>query len=370
MTTEDLVNKLVQYSTQLYSRQWEKWQLLAAGAAAVVLLMLVVRHRRKTRVHVTELRERSPIIGIRLAKRSRIGIRKFRWKVFVTDGLIALVLLSFLSALSVWILGQEAARLEGPAKHAAASVARRAANLIGVNQRAGAEVESLDREESEIDKRIWPLYVKYKNKYALLPVGGEYVELLCFDPEEEGRLYKHGCADAGPSLPDWGIGEYGAIPPRRILQVLGPDEMLVAGFVSEDGRVVHFKGWPTDGLIDGRPWPYEPGIVDPQQGEKAMEVAVVGTYRYRTLIGAPANIPSVVPLELFRMGVTPDQFKGLLLSNVELPEDLQQLRSDIMAIPAAHSNEALPARTQPKLSDSAAAGRRAGSGFKLPPASS
>ncbi|MHC4681780.1 MAG: hypothetical protein ACYTEK_24200 [Planctomycetota bacterium] len=370
MTTEDLVNKLVRYSTQLYNGQWERWQLLAAGAAAMVLLMLAVRLRRKARAHVTELGERSPIIGIRLAKRGGIGTRRFRWKVSLTGGLIALVLLSFLSALSVWILSQKAARLEGPAKHAAASVVRRAANLINRNQRAGAEVESFDREESGIDKRISPLYAKYKNKYALLPVSGEYVELLGFNPENESRLYKHGYADAGCLLPDWGVGEYGAIPPRRILQILGPDGMLVAGFVSEDGRIVHFKGWPTDGLTDGQPWPYEPSMADPKQDEKAMEVAVVGTYKYRTLIGAAANIPSVVPLELFRKGVTPDQFKGLLLSNMELPEDLQQFRSDIMAIPATYSDETLPARTQPKLPDSAGAGRRAGSGFKSPPASS
>ncbi len=69
MILENVVNKLTEYSMLLYYRQWERWELLTMAAAAVFLLLLVGGARRKVKANVRQLRERSPIIGIRLAGR-------------------------------------------------------------------------------------------------------------------------------------------------------------------------------------------------------------------------------------------------------------------------------------------------------------
>jgi hypothetical protein len=68
MTIEGLINKLTQYSSWLYYRQWGRWELPAVAIAVLVLLLLAVRTKRKVS-NVKQIRERSPIIGIRLAGR-------------------------------------------------------------------------------------------------------------------------------------------------------------------------------------------------------------------------------------------------------------------------------------------------------------
>lgn len=73
MILENVVNKLTECWTLLYYRQWEKWELLTIGAAGVFLLLLLGGARRKVKANVRQLRERSPIIGIRLAGR---GVRR------------------------------------------------------------------------------------------------------------------------------------------------------------------------------------------------------------------------------------------------------------------------------------------------------
>ena len=69
MSVESFINRLTQCFSWLYYRQWERWELLTIAIMALVLLSLVVRAKRKARTEVRQLRERSPIIGIRLAER-------------------------------------------------------------------------------------------------------------------------------------------------------------------------------------------------------------------------------------------------------------------------------------------------------------
>jgi len=72
MTLESFINRLTQYCSLLYTRQWERWELLTIAAVAMILLLLVMRGRRKVRFRRTSahhLYERSPIIGVRLAQR-------------------------------------------------------------------------------------------------------------------------------------------------------------------------------------------------------------------------------------------------------------------------------------------------------------
>ena len=70
MTVESLINRLTQYASWLYYRQWERWELVAVMIAAAVLVLLLGVHR-KTRTNIRHLHERSPIIGIRLAEHGR-----------------------------------------------------------------------------------------------------------------------------------------------------------------------------------------------------------------------------------------------------------------------------------------------------------
>jgi hypothetical protein len=338
MTVEGLMERVSHYSSWLYfERNWGRWEV-AIAVAAVALLILVVIARRRARVRVRQLRERSPIVGIRLAQRRGTGIKKSHWREF---SLIVMIMF-----LSVFLLALRMLNQDGTSTAISAS---------GVITETVMQAKALFGGEDAVNTKVDPFYQKYgksyqkyKNKYALLPVSRVYVELLNFDPEDESSPWIHGHEDAGDSLPDWAVGEYGVIPPRRIVQILGPDEMLVAGLISEGGRVVHFKGWPTEGLVSGQAWPSDPYGPDPDEERAPTEVAVVGTYKYGTIIGTPATVPSAAPLELFRKGVTLEQFKDLLLSKAELPEDLQQIKSEMLADVAKYSDKHRPARTRPK----------------------
>lgn len=338
MTTEYLVDKFTQYSSQLYHEwSWGRWEL-AIAITAVFILALMVKARRKVRANVRQLRERSPIIGVRLAERRRIRIRKSHWR---ECSLIVVIMFLSVLLLSLRLLDQGGTWKAESAKKVITE------NVVQANALFGGE-ETTNTKIEPFYQKYEKLYKKYKNKYALLPVSRVYVELLSFDPEDKSSLRRNGYEDAGHPLPDWAAGEYGVIPPRRILQILGPDEMLVVGFISEGGRVVHFKGWPTEGLMNGQPWPFDPHGMNPDEEREPTEVAIVGTYRYGTVIGAAATVPSAVPLQIFRKGITPEQFRDLLLSKAELPEELQQFKSEMSAHEAKYSDEPRPARTQPK----------------------
>jgi len=69
MTVEGLINQIAEYARWLYYRQWARWELVAIAIIALSLLLLVGNARRKARANVRRLRERSPIIGVKLAHR-------------------------------------------------------------------------------------------------------------------------------------------------------------------------------------------------------------------------------------------------------------------------------------------------------------
>ncbi|MFH1717703.1 MAG: hypothetical protein ABIF19_10155 [Planctomycetota bacterium] len=69
MTVEGLTNEITEYARWLYYRQWERWELLTIAIIALALLLLVGNARRKARANIRRLRERSPIIGVKLAQR-------------------------------------------------------------------------------------------------------------------------------------------------------------------------------------------------------------------------------------------------------------------------------------------------------------
>lgn len=70
MTVNNLIYKLTKYFSWLYFRHWERWELLIIVLISLVLLLLIIWQQRKgtTRsVYANKIRERSPIIGVKLA---------------------------------------------------------------------------------------------------------------------------------------------------------------------------------------------------------------------------------------------------------------------------------------------------------------
>jgi hypothetical protein len=71
MTVEGIINRLSGYFSWLYYRRWERWELLAIAIAASVVLILIVRAHLKVAANAKRFRERSPIVGVRMAGHGR-----------------------------------------------------------------------------------------------------------------------------------------------------------------------------------------------------------------------------------------------------------------------------------------------------------
>lgn len=71
MTVQRIVNRLEDFFSGLYYRQWERWELIAIALVAAVILLLVVRARLKVSANERRHRERSPIVGVRMAHHGR-----------------------------------------------------------------------------------------------------------------------------------------------------------------------------------------------------------------------------------------------------------------------------------------------------------
>lgn len=181
------------------------------------------------------------------------------------------------------------------------------------------------------------LYARYR--YSFVVLDGKYVRLPILDLQEKGDLTSLAPSKAGHISLAW------------IVQVLGPEEMLVrvftpakskktttpsralrrAGVAAGQGALelrnrwrranqfkkglstshyplVRFKGWPTKGLTDDALW-------RPEGGE---QIAVIGTWRYRTSDGGSRTVLNAIRLEQARKGITKQQFRDLLQSGVNL----------------------------------------------------
>ena len=71
MTVEGIINRLSGYFSWLYYRRWERWELLAIAISASVILILIVRAHFKVAANAKRFRERSPIVGVRMAEHGR-----------------------------------------------------------------------------------------------------------------------------------------------------------------------------------------------------------------------------------------------------------------------------------------------------------
>ena len=71
MTVDGITNRLSEFFSWLYYRRWEKWELLAIAITALVVLILMVRAHLKVAANAKRFRERSPIVGVRMAEHGR-----------------------------------------------------------------------------------------------------------------------------------------------------------------------------------------------------------------------------------------------------------------------------------------------------------
>ncbi len=82
MTVNNLIDKLIKYFSWLYFRHWERWELLIIVLICLVLLLLIIWQQQKgttKSVYVNQVRERSPIIGVKLAdNRSHLKIEDLK----------------------------------------------------------------------------------------------------------------------------------------------------------------------------------------------------------------------------------------------------------------------------------------------------
>ena len=71
MPLKRIINKLSEFFSGLYHRQWERWELIAMAIAASVILIIIVRAHFKVAANKKRFRERSPIVGIQKVDRKR-----------------------------------------------------------------------------------------------------------------------------------------------------------------------------------------------------------------------------------------------------------------------------------------------------------
>lgn len=64
MAIERIVDRIIEYATRLYYRQWELWEVLVLGGVGLIIIVMIVRAHRKTANAKRHLHERTPRISI------------------------------------------------------------------------------------------------------------------------------------------------------------------------------------------------------------------------------------------------------------------------------------------------------------------
>lgn len=124
------------------------------------------------------------------------------------------------------------------------------------------------------------------------------------------------------------VGDYGKPRGVKIIQVLGPYEMIVEyytmhggpGWASSAEQLIRLKGYSTRGLVDGDSWTARKWmgelskVVYESTGTQRItpEIAIIGTWTYTTAVGTQKTIFTAVPLDFIRHGLTKSQFESLL----------------------------------------------------------
>jgi hypothetical protein len=148
------------------------------------------------------------------------------------------------------------------------------------------------------------LFAAYAKKFVL--VDGKHVDVP--DKIKPGGAGKVVASDLA-------VGDFGGLEDAKILQVLGPDAMLVSlkytttsiSFTgvrarqsfSSQTKVIMLKGFATRDRADG----------EDMDGER---VAVVGTTSYKTVLGVVRTVLLAVPLKKVETGLSKEEFTAML----------------------------------------------------------
>ena len=68
MNIEHLINKLTEYFSWLYYRQWQNWEKLTIAIAAIILLIWILRAHQKTKAQKRHEHDHSSIVGNKLVE--------------------------------------------------------------------------------------------------------------------------------------------------------------------------------------------------------------------------------------------------------------------------------------------------------------
>jgi len=104
-------------------------------------------------------------------------------------------------------------------------------------------------------------------------------------------------------------GYYFKVAYSEIIQVLGPDEMLISWkLIPSDhtmrSSIIRIKGYSTSGLTDGIRWP--------NAISENSDIAIIGTWTYTTTTGARKTVLTAIPLDFIRRDLTEAEFEQLL----------------------------------------------------------
>jgi hypothetical protein len=69
MTVESIISTFTRYSSWLYNRNWERWEIVTIAIIALAVVFYIIAARRKARIQTRHTHQYRPVIGIKLAHR-------------------------------------------------------------------------------------------------------------------------------------------------------------------------------------------------------------------------------------------------------------------------------------------------------------
>jgi len=71
MTVYGIIDRVSEFFSWLYFRRWERWEILTIAIVALVVLIIMVRAHLRVAANARRFRERSPIVGVKMAHHGR-----------------------------------------------------------------------------------------------------------------------------------------------------------------------------------------------------------------------------------------------------------------------------------------------------------
>jgi len=71
MTVYGIIDRVSEFFSWLYFRRWERWEIAVIAIVALVVLAVIVRAHLRMAATAKRFRERSPIVGVKMAHHGR-----------------------------------------------------------------------------------------------------------------------------------------------------------------------------------------------------------------------------------------------------------------------------------------------------------